>query len=142
MEVRTSTVCWNRWPVEPAEPPGWCLMERWTAGCDDHDRLVLVDVVHDRFDKGLDLEAGDVPHVHRCEMLVENCDALGVDFPTHRRKAKLAASLVLGRAVPNVVPCRGRGPCCPSGLCPCPLAVGSVTAALVVARRYGMAAAS
>ena len=56
---------------------------RWATGCDDHDRLVLVDVVHDRFNKGLDLEAGDVPHVHRCEVLVENCDALGVDFPTH-----------------------------------------------------------
>ena len=48
------------------------------------DRLVLVDVVHDRFDKGLDVEAGDVPHVHR-RKLVENCNALGVDFPTHRQ---------------------------------------------------------
>ena len=96
-----STLCWNRWPVEAAEPFGWCLMEEKSAhcatGCDDHNRLVLVDVVHDRFNEGLDLEAGDVPHVHRCEVLIKNCDALGVDLPTHGiprwRKAKLAAAI-------------------------------------------------
>ena len=27
MEARTLTVCWNRWPIEPADPFGWCLME-------------------------------------------------------------------------------------------------------------------
>ena len=27
MALRTLTVCWNRWPVEPAEPFGWRLME-------------------------------------------------------------------------------------------------------------------
>ena len=55
----------------------------WAPGCDDHDRLVLVDVVHDGFNKGLDVEGGDVPHVRRCEVLVENCDAFGVDLPAH-----------------------------------------------------------
>ena len=55
----------------------------WTTCRDDHNRLVLVDVVHDRLNKGLDVECGDVPHVHRCEMLVKDCDALGVDFPAH-----------------------------------------------------------
>ena len=55
----------------------------WTPCRNDHDWFVLIDVVHERLDKGLDVECGDVPHVHRCEMLVEDCDALGVDFPAH-----------------------------------------------------------
>ena len=55
----------------------------WTTCRDDHDRFVLVDVVHDRLYKGLDVECGDVPHVRRCEMLVKDCDSLGVDFPAH-----------------------------------------------------------
>ena len=43
-------------------------------------------------------------------------------------------ALVLGRAVPNVGLCRGRGPCCPSGPCPCPWVVGTVSVVPVVWR--------
>ena len=56
---------------------------RWAPGGNDHYWLVLVDVVHDRLNKGFDVEGGDVPHVHRCKVLIENRDALGVDLPTH-----------------------------------------------------------
>ena len=56
---------------------------RWASGCNDHDRLVVVGVVHDGFNIGFDIEGGDVSQVHRCEVLIENRDALGVDLPTH-----------------------------------------------------------
>ena len=45
-------------------------------------------------------------------------------------------ALVLGRAVPNVGLCRGRGPCCPSGLYPCPWVVGTVSVVPVAATPF------
>ena len=64
----------------------------WTPCRNDHDWLVLIDVFHERLDKGLDVECGDVPHVHRCEMLVEDCDALGIDHELASSWSRLAGS--------------------------------------------------
>ena len=62
--------------------PNWCI-NRCTFGALSRRIVCTYGAFMMRDWVIVDVEGGDVPHVDRCEVLIENRDALGVNLPTH-----------------------------------------------------------